>query len=291
VLGELNRLTAQVRLEAPWETAGAKELDEMTVEDWLGSVTKNQTVQSFLRVSTRALVTMNTYQMSFLYFLFYMRSGDNFDTLMAFENGAQAFLVKESMHQLAVRIGGGLGKAIVFEAAVRTIAQNEKGVRVETAKGEWQADYAVVAVPLPLSVRIAYEPALPAERDALAQHMPMGSVIKCWVAYEKPIWRERGLNGILWSDLPPSDGYCDASPVEGGPGFLVGFIEAHNALKWTGRSVEERKKAIVEQLVGFLGPEAANPIGYEDNDWTADPWSRGCYGASMGPGRTRQHPR
>jgi monoamine oxidase len=112
----------------------------------------------------------------------------------------------------------------------------------------------------------------------------MGSVIKCWVAYDKPFWRERGLSGIVWSDMPPSDAFSDATPAEGSPGFLVGFFEAHNALKWTGRPVEERKKAIVDQLVSFLGPEAANPIGYEDQDWLADPWSRGCFGASMGPG-------
>ena len=38
------------------------------------------------------------------------------------------------------------------------------------------------------------------------------------------------------------------------------------------------------QIVGFLGPEAANPIDYEDQDWPSDPWSRGCYGAFMFPG-------
>jgi monoamine oxidase len=284
VMGELNHLSSQVPLEAPWTMPRAEEFDDMTVEDWFESKTKNKPLLGFFQLTTRGVFTADPFQMSFLYFLFYLHSGDNFDTLNGYENAAQAFLVKETMHHVAVRVAEDLGKAIVMAAPVTTIAQDASGVTVSTEKGEWSGDYAIVAVPLPLSVRFAYHPALPAERDLLAQHMPMGSVIKYWVAYEKPFWRERGLNGLTWSDAPPTAGFCDASPPEGGPGFLVGFIEAHNALKWTGRPMEERKKLIVERIVSLLGPEGANPIDYEDQDWPSDPWSRGCYGASMGPG-------
>jgi monoamine oxidase len=48
--------------------------------------------------------------------------------------------------------------------------------------------------------------------------------------------------------------------------------------------MEERKKAIIDQLVSFLGSEAAHPIDYEDQDWPAELWSRGCFSVSMPPG-------
>ncbi len=35
--------------------------------------------------------------------------------------------------------------------------------------------------------------------------------------------------------------------------------------------MEERKKLVVKRLVSFLGPVAAHPIDYEDQDWPADP--------------------
>jgi len=281
---ELNRLTAQMPLEAPWTMPNADELDSITLEDWLRAKTQNKTVLSLLRLTTRMDFTVNASQMSFLYFLFYVRSGDDYETLNGFENAAQAYVVKETLYQVAVQLSEQLKGHIVLEAPVREVAQDAAGVTVSSEKGAWRADYAVVAVPPALSVRINYRPPLPAQRDLLAQRMPMGSVIKCWVAYDKPFWRERGLNGLVWSDTPPSDGFADATPPEGKPGLLVGFIEADNALKWTGRPVEERKKAIVEQLVSFLGPEAALPIDYEDQDWPADPWSRGCFSVTMGPG-------
>jgi len=285
IIRDLTKLSDQVPLDAPWTTPRAEEYDHMTADDWFGSQTKNNAILGFLRAYVRGIFTADPYQISFLYFLFYLRSGDNYDTLYGFENAAQAWTVKETMHQVAARVAAELGKAIVLEAPARAISQDKAGVLVSSDKGNWQCDYAIVAVPLPLSVRIAYQPVLPPERDILAQHMAMGSVIKYWVAYEKPFWRERGLNGMLQSDQPPSEFISgDFTPSEGRPGLLAGFMEAHNAMAWTGRPTEERKKIVVERLVSFLGPAAANPIDYEDQDWPADPWSRGCYGASMAPG-------
>ena len=285
IIKDLTKLSDQIPLDAPWSLPRAEEYDHMTADDWFVSQTKNNAVLEFLRAFVRGTFTADSYQISFLFFLFYMRSGDNYDTLYGFENAAQAWTVKETMHQVASRVASELGNAIVLQAPVRSISQDGAGVIVSSDKGRWRCAYSIVAVPLPLSVRIAYDPVLPPERDILAQHMPMGSVIKYWVAYEKPFWRERGLNGILQSDQPPSQFISsDFTPAEGHPGLLAGFIEAHNAMAWTGRPMEEREKLVVERLVSFLGPEAAHPIDYEDQDWPADPWSRGCYGASMTPG-------
>ncbi len=284
LLGKLNALVAQIPIESPWTAPHAEELDDMTVDEWFRANTQNKAVLSLMTMETRATFTAETYQMSLLYFLFYLRSGNNFDKIMSFKNGAQAFHIPGSMHQLAPKVAAELGNALVLQAPVKEIAQDDKGVTVVGDRGTWRADYAIVAIPIPLSARITYRPELPPERDILAEHMPMGSVIKYWVAYEKPFWRERGLNGLVLSDEPPTSGFADCSPPEGKPGFLVGFFEAARAIRWTGRPMEERKKVIVQRVVDFFGPEAANPIDYIDCDWPADPWSRGCYGPSMGPG-------
>ncbi|MBZ5722631.1 MAG: flavin monoamine oxidase family protein [Acidobacteriia bacterium] len=284
LLEKLNALVAVIPVEAPWTAANAEELDDMTVDEWLRANTQNKAVLSLMNMEIRATFTAETYQISLLYFLFYLRSGNNFDKIMSFKNGAQAFHVPGSMHQLAPKMAAELGKALVMQAPVHEISQDAKGVIVVSEKGTWHANRAIVAIPIPLAARIAYRPELPPERDILSEHMPMGSVIKYWVAYEKPFWRDRGMNGLVLSDEPPTSGFADCSPPEGKPGFLVGFFEASRAIRFTGRPMEERKKVIVQRVVDFFGPEAANPIDYIDCDWPSDPWSRGCYGPSMGPG-------
>jgi len=284
VFAELDRLSAEIPLDAPWTAPRAEEFDRMTAEDWLVANTKLESVRSFLRAGLRDIYQAETYQMSFLYLLFYIRSGDTMETLFGEKDAAQAFRVVEGLHGVAGKLASELGSAILLETPVRAIAQGPKGVTVHSDKQQWFADHCVVAVPLPLSVRIAYDPPLSPERDALAQHMPMGSVIKWYVAYEKPFWRERGWNGMTNSALPPIAVSFDATPAEGKPGLLAGFIDSPWSLRWTSRPVSDRKKLVVDHLVDLFGPDAAHPIDYEDQNWPAEVWSRGCYGAYMGPG-------
>ena len=284
IVGELDRLSQEVPLDAPWTAARAQEFDNMTADDWFRASTQNKAVLGFLHYFTVGIFTCESSQLSFLFFLFYIRSGHNFQDLLGVKNAAQAFRIKETMHGVAAAIAHELGSVVVLEAPVSAVLQDSKGVIVTSGSGDWHGDYAIMAVPLPLSTRIVYNPPLPPERDVLAQRMPMGSVIKWWMAYDEPFWRKEGFNGLTVTDLPPSAGFYDATPPEGKPGLLVGFIEAKSAILWTGRPPAERKKLITGRIVDFFGPQGANPIDYEDQDWPAEIWSRGCYAASVGPG-------
>ncbi len=284
MLARVRSLVAEVPLDSPWTARNAEEWDRVTVDEWLRAETRNAIVLQELRLMVRGLFTVEPSELSLLFFLSYAGSGGSLEEEWNVVDSAQAFHIPGGMHQLAFRIAGELGPAIVLGAPVTAIAQDSAGVTVASRTDQWHAQRAIVTVPLPLSARIAYDPALPTQRDALAQRSPMGSVIKYWVAYAQPFWRREGWNAMVESDEPPTEGFMDVSPPDESVGLLVGFIDAKAALEWTTRSTEERKKAIVERVVHFLGPKGAHPIDYVDNDWTADPWTRGCFGASMGPG-------
>ena len=284
VLALLDKLVATIPPDAPWTAPRAEEWDDLTLEEWHRENVHNDDVLRFLTSEARVNFTAEPWQLSFLYFLFYLRSGDGFTMLASYNNGAQMYIVPESMHQVAAAIGKELHGSLVLGAPVSAISQDARGVRVVSDQGTWQADHVVVALPLPLSSRIRYQPALPGDRDALSQQMPMGSIIKLWIAYEQPFWRDHGMNGLLFTDTPPCSAISEATPPSGSPGFLVGFMDGRRALKWSGRPMEERKKLFIDRIVNYFGPEGAKPIDYIDQDWPADPWSRGCYGPSMGPG-------
>jgi monoamine oxidase len=284
VLALLDKLTATIPPDAPWTAPHAEEWDDITLEEWHGKNVHNDDVLRFLDTQARIDFTAEPWQLSFLYYLFYLKSGDSWMTLASYNNGAQMYIVPESMHRVAAAIGKEIEDSLALAAPVSAISQDAKGVSVVSERGTWQADQAIVALPLPLSSRMKYQPALPPDRDALSQQMPMGSVIKFWVAYEKPFWRDHGMNGLLYTDAPPCSAISEATPPSGSPGFLVGFIDGRRALKWSGRPMEERKKLAVNLVVKHFGLEGAKPIDYIDQDWPADPWSRGCYGPSMGPG-------
>ena len=159
------------------------------------------------------------------------------------------------------------------------------GVVVTTTAGvEYGASRVIVTLPPSLAGRIAYDPPLPGSRDQLTQRVPAGSVIKMHLAYATPFWREHGLNGQAVSDVGPVTVTFDNTPATASNGVLLGFLEAGHAREWSRRRPEERKAAFVECARRYFGREARDPIGYLERDWTAEPYTRGCYGAHFAPG-------
>src|SRR5215469_15621617 len=55
LIRELNQLSEQVPLDAPWTMPQAEQLDTLTVEQWLESRTKNRDVISFLQLAVRTV--------------------------------------------------------------------------------------------------------------------------------------------------------------------------------------------------------------------------------------------
>jgi len=280
----IDALASRLPLEDPWKAPKAAEWDRITMEEWIRSQTRDPGARAMLRLIVEGLYTCEPDQVSLLFFLAYVRSGGTLEALWDTKDAAQAFVVPGGLHQLAGRLGAELHDVLVLDAPATSIVQDASGVTVTTPSGACRATRAIVTVPLPLTARIAYDPPLPPLRDALAQRSPMGSVIKYFVAYRQPFWRGRKWTGEVSSDRPPTSGFYDASPPDRSVGLLVGFIEADSALALTGRPMEERRRLVVSRIADLYCPEGADAIDYLDADWPAETWSRGCYGAFMGPG-------
>jgi monoamine oxidase len=110
----------------------------------------------------------------------------------------------------------------------------------------------------------------------------MGNIIKINIAYERPSWREAGFDGQVVTDDDVLGIVMD-DVQDTGPAILICFIEGRHALAQSSATKEERRALTIASLVRFFGPEAAHPIGYDDNDWSLEPFTHGYVGA-MPPG-------
>ena len=104
------------------------------------------------------------------------------------------------------------------------------------------------------------------------------------VAYESPFWREAGLNGFALSLADEFNVVLDNSPPDGSCGVLVGFFEGAHARAAGQLSPDERRRLVVDTLVKFFGPRAAEPFDYLEKDWAEEEFTRGCYGGRLGAG-------
>jgi monoamine oxidase len=106
--------------------------------------------------------------------------------------------------------------------------------------------------------------------------MPQGHVVKVQAIYERPFWREDGLNGSSLSDVGPCNVTLDSSPRSGRPGVLLGFVGGDEARRFTRLAQPERRRAALASFARCFGPRALEPVDYLEADWASEPYSRGC---------------
>ena len=282
---KLRRLMKTLDSRQPWSHPQAAQLDAMTVEQWLVANVKYDLLRAAFRAICSSVFCAETSQVSFLYFLHYLKSGEGIDTLISADSGgAQNLTFYGGVHQISKMMAAKLGNRVHLNVPVDTITWSEHWAQVETKGRVWDAQNVILAIPPTLVSRISFSPALPRPKVALHNRLIMGSSIKFWVMYETPFWREQGLNGSILRDDTPSTPIMDVSPPGQGKGVLVGFFDGKQALHYGTMTVAERKAIVLTTLMEHFGPQALTPLSYLDQDWGSETWSGGCYGAFSPPG-------
>ena len=284
LVDRLDKFSDTVPLDSPYAAPRALEWDAQSVESWKLRHARTSGARMFVDAVTRMVFAAEPQEISFLYFLFYLRSGKGFEALSEIQNGAQQDRFVGGAQQLSTKLAEPLGDDLVLSNPVRGIKQTPDGVEVRTDWGTHEGRYAIVAVPPALACRIEYDPPMPPNRDQLTQRMPMGSVIKCIAAYDKPFWRDKGLSGETFSLDGPIAATFDDSPDDASQGALVGFFVGKESRKWTGADAADRREAVLDHFARMFGEEARTPKAYVDKDWPAEEFSRGCYEGFMPPG-------
>ena len=280
----LDQAAADIPLDRPWTAPHATSLDAMTLQTWLDQHLERPGARTMLATTVANLFAAEPASLSLLHVLFYVRSGGGWESLVNTEGGAQQDRLVGGLQEPAVRLAAGLGDAVRLEWPVRAISQDSEGVVVAGEAGELRARRAIVATPPTLAGRLVYEPALPGGRDQLTQRLPGGSVVKFNLVYPTPWWREPGLGGFVYSPDETVTMMFDATPAEGQPGVIVGFMEGAKGVEAAALAAAERRALVIEQAERALAPPSEQSIGYVDRDWSAEEWTRGCYGAHFPPG-------
>tara|TARA_R100000322_G_scaffold132674_3_gene88582 strand:+ start:955 stop:2313 length:1359 start_codon:yes stop_codon:yes gene_type:complete len=268
----------------PWAAAKAQEWDAHTLESWILGHVRTAEAREFARVVSRAVLCAEPRQVSYLYFLEYLRQGRGLKALTGVEGGAQQDKFVGGAWQISKRMADRLGDSVKLNAPVLAVEQDDQTVTVVTETARYSARRLIMAVPPILASKIAFNQPLPSKRNALHERMPMGSVIKIHVAYKHAFWRQRGFNGSVVSNDRHFNVVFDQTPDDERLGILVGFIDGDQAIAMSAMTEESRYQQVIADLVHYFGQEAAHPIGYVEQDWTREQWSRGCYVAHMPPG-------
>jgi monoamine oxidase len=199
------------------------------------------------------------------------------------KGGAQDSRAVGGTQVIALRAARQLGGRVVLDAPVRRIDQSGSTATVTSDQGVWKAKRVIVAVPPALAADIDWQPLLPPQHDALRRRMTLGTLMKIHAVYPEPFWRK---DPGVWMALKIGGTVpemFDNTPPEGKPGLLMGFHGGHAWTQYAGRPAE-RKQAVLGDFAQAFGQRALNPIGYFEQDWTQERWSRGCPVSVVAPG-------
>lgn len=282
VVSSLNDMASEIDVERPYDAPQARVRDGQTFESWINDNSLTPQFRGIVPVATRPIFGAEPRELSLLYVLFYIAASGNEQNVGTFErnfntrNGAQELRFKGGTQLICNRMARRLGKKrVVKRAPVERIRQNQRGVTVKARGVTVQAKRAIVAIPPALASRIEYTPAMPAARDQLTQRTSQGTLMKATAVYSRPFWREAGLNGTVVSYQGPVQVTYDASPPDGSPGVIFGFIGGDLARSFKGLSRSAQRAAVLANFTKYFGSQAANPTKFFVSDWPAERWSRG----------------
>ena len=285
----LDRMARRVPAQAPWQAAGAMGADSRTLAEWARRHAGTRLARFAIEAFSQGVLACEPSEVSLLHVLFYLRSAGGFRQLTETSGAAQQDRFAGGSQLIAIRMAEQLGPdSVRLGAPVTRIEQGPSQVTVHADAVVAAGRRAVIAVPPALAGRISYDPPLPADRDQLTQAAPMGSVIKCLAVYDEPFWRYAGYTGQATSDGPAAQVTFDTGPPAGPPGILLGFVTGAEARRLARAGPVQRRAEVLASFARYFGPAAARPADYVEHDWTADQWTRGCYGAHFPPGTWTQ---
>jgi monoamine oxidase len=282
VVSQLDEMSRTVPVEAPWKAPNAPIWDGTTLETFIDSHNPTRRFKEVVAVSTRAIFGAEPRELSLLFALFFIAASGNekhpgtFERNFNTRGGAQMSRFDGGSQQIALRVASQLGDRVMLGDPARRIVQSRSGVIVHSDRSTFRGRRVIVAIPPTLAGRIDYEPILPFERDQLTQRFGQGLLTKVTAIYDRPFWRDAGLNGTAL-DLSGlvSTTFDDSSPGSR-LGIVFGFVGGDRARCYGAMPARARRAAVLEQFATFFGERARRPREFVETSWASQQWSRGC---------------
>lgn len=283
-LARFDRIAARVRSQEPWGSEALARYDHLSFGQWIDAHLYTRAGKEFFRLVSEMVFGVESHLVSFLYVLYYASRSVSLTSLISVAQGHQELRFKHGPARLCDRLAARIGpQSLLLETPVRAVRVGGDGVEVEAARLRGRYRAVLCAVPPPAARQIAFSPSLPPSRGRLLQSLPMGRVVKVQAIYERPFWLALGLSGQAMSNGYPITYTIDNSPADGSRGVLAGFVCSSRAERFL--DAAEGPEALAAQAIDHLfGSRFPAPHEVLVEDWAANEWIGGSYGAYFPPG-------
>jgi monoamine oxidase len=159
------------------------------------------------------------------------------------------------------------------------VVHGERAIRIETSRGAFEADAAILTAPLGVLQRgaVAFDPPLSEEKRAALGRLGMGVLDKVALRFPRAFWpRERHFVGYASARADEFPVFLNLARGGGAP-ILVGFAGGSAARELEGRSDAEIAGAAMAVLRRIFGRGVPEPEAAVATRWASDPDALGSY--------------
>lgn len=280
----LRRLARRLSDDKVWSDANAAWLTQSLVR-WSQTNLRTKRAQQRFVEGFKATFGQSGDDTTLLTALQLVGDGPDLESLFATNGRLQQLRLEGGIHELARRMADDLGPAVRVGARVVKVVHSEAGATCVLADGEEiRARQVISTLPPRLAMALEHEPPLPPWRANEADKVNPGNVIKAYLLFDSPFWRDRGLSGQSSADEGAVRVTFDTTIEGAQQGHLMGFISGAEASSLAQRTPQIRERAFLESVRRSFGEDVPRPVGYVERDWAAEEFTRGCHGAHFAPG-------
>ncbi len=213
-----------------------------------------------------------------------VEAGPDLESMLATNGQLVQHRVEGGVQALAQRLADDLGDAVRLGTEVVRVQHGpDDAVVTLTGGDEVRARFVISTLPPRLAMALEHEPALPDWRIEQADSVSPGNVIKCYLLFDEPFWRARGLSGQSSADAGAVRVTFDTTIEGATQGHLMGFFSGSEAASLSQRTPQMRERAFLESVRDSFG-DVPRPVAYVERDWAAERFTGGCHGAHFAPG-------
>jgi monoamine oxidase len=200
------------------------------------------------------------------------------------EFGGKSVLFPGGYSQIAGALASGLD--IRLNQSVKHIEYGNRGVRIVTDEKTFEAQRAIVTLPLGILKRgiVTFSPPLPERKLKAIRRVGMGILNKLYLRFPKVFWTKEDLLGCISTRKGEWTEWLNFYKYTGEP-ILLGFNAGDYGWRIEALSNSQVIEAAMQVLRRIYGSSIPNPTGALITRWGSDPFTLGSY-SYITPGAT-----
>jgi len=249
---EVERYTAAIDVADPVRTGAG--LDSRSVGDLLDDLVLDADARAIAEAGLRAEYAVEPSELSLLFHVVLTAIAPDRD------EDVERFRIRGGNDRLPGAFAERLRDSVVLEAPVASVQSRRSRVRVVAGRDEVDADYCVVAAPLPGLRHVELDADLPrVVRDAIAS-LQYGDVTKTALQYESRFWRDAGYNGDALTDLPIQATRDATGSQSGEAGVLMSYSASEQGTRFGAGDPRARVRNAAAQVAEVYSDSEAEEL-------------------------------